>query len=109
MSSVHHARKARVSDQWAWVLRANCRGLLPDERDLFFPDDDFNPPAQQVAAARLFCESCPVKTECLEHALRYESYGIWSGTTPAQRAELRNARRRAAYWSLRHANQGNLF
>ena len=35
------------------------------------------------------CKACPVKKHCLDHALRYEEYGYWAGTTPLQRIAMR--------------------
>ena len=35
------------------------------------------------------CAKCPVSSECLSHALRYERWGFWGGTTMTQRRELR--------------------
>lgn len=51
-----------------------------------------------IESARAICSVCPVITECYEHALAYpEVSGIWAGTTPDQRTELRraNQKRRA--------------
>jgi len=41
---------------------------------------------QQVSDA---CVACPVKAECLQHALEYEDYGYWAGTNPVQRHKMR--------------------
>ena len=37
------------------------------------------------------CESCSVKLECLNHALDFENYGYWGGTTAKERREMRLA------------------
>ena len=40
----------------------------------------------EVREAKAICEQCPVRLECLGHALRFnERYGIWGGTTPNER------------------------
>ena len=35
------------------------------------------------------CKVCPVKEQCLQHALEYEDYGYWAGTNPVQRGKMR--------------------
>jgi len=37
-------------------------------------------------SVRAICAGCPERKECLDYALKEQiSYGIWAGTTPAQR------------------------
>ena len=46
------------------------------------------------AQARSVCAACPVRLECLDHAIDTdEKHGIWGGMTPDERRE--EARRRA--------------
>lgn len=43
-------------------------------------------------AARLICATCPIRLACLAHALEraeWEDHGVWGGTTPRQRRQLR--------------------
>ena len=41
--------------------------------------------------ARQVCKDCLVRQECLEWAVAAnEAYGIWGGTTPAERARIRD-------------------
>jgi WhiB family transcriptional regulator, redox-sensing transcriptional regulator len=49
--------------------------------------------------ARLFCRVCPVRTECLAHALdeRIE-FGVWGGTTERQRRALLRLRPDVESW-----------
>lgn len=35
--------------------------------------------------AKRFCNTCPVKGDCLEYALVYDMYGVWGGTTYNER------------------------
>lgn len=45
--------------------------------------------------AKAICDRCPVKTECLEHAIQApEDYGIWGGMTLAERRRERVRRLR---------------
>ena len=76
---------------WAdgtWADRANCRGI---DVDLFFAVEE----AEQERALAL-CRTCPVRAECLEHAVRHqEMYGIWGGMLENDRRRLiRDVRRR---------------
>jgi hypothetical protein len=59
-----------------WAEQAACKGLTA----MFFPDrHDQN----AVRRARAICNQCPVKPECLEHAVRnFEPYGMRAGKGP---------------------------
>ncbi|WP_311777819.1 WhiB family transcriptional regulator [Trueperella abortisuis] len=70
-----------------------CADLPPKVADaLFFPAGEQNQDRVLPTAAKL-CATCPAKNECeilvdqLEAGKgRFSRYGIWAGTTPAQRA-----------------------
>ncbi len=73
----------------AWWERAACLGL---DTSLFFPAR-----GESTAAAEALCASCPVREDCLWHALgpvggRSERFGIWGGSSERQRRRLRRAR-----------------
>ena len=61
-------------EETQWIEQAACRGV---GNQLFFsakPSD--------IAEAKKFCQTCPVKTECLQFALSFrynDIYGIWGG------------------------------
>ncbi|MDO4243511.1 MAG: WhiB family transcriptional regulator [Actinomyces sp.] len=62
-----------------WVESANCASADPEV--MFCPAD-----AQVLRAARAVCAACPVRRECLEHALSTaEPDGVWGGLTPGER------------------------
>jgi len=64
-----------------WVLDAVCTQTDPE---IFFPDKGGNPdPAKQI------CRTCPVRTQCLEHALTSGVSGVWGGTTYNERLRLK--------------------
>jgi WhiB family redox-sensing transcriptional regulator len=63
---------------------ASCREI---GQDFAFPED-----ALESKQAIAICKTCPVQTECLEYALTFTCYGIWGGTTEAQRRRLRTRR-----------------
>jgi hypothetical protein len=45
--------------------------------------------------AKSYCDVCPLKDECLDHALREkERYGMWGGTTPIERRRVERRERR---------------
>ena len=72
-----------------WATKAACAGVDPA---LMFPGqgDDTRP-------AKAVCDGCPVKAECLNHALRHhENWGIWGGTSEKERRQMRRTRRRRA-------------
>lgn len=65
----------------AWQEEALCAQADPDA---WFP--------RKGAAARpqvfRVCQRCPVQRPCLAAALQRSEYGVWAGTTAAQRREL---------------------
>lgn len=78
-----------------WTEDAACRGVDPE---VFFPiATDGVAGDQEVAAAKAVCARCPVAADCLAWALRAgEAYGVWGGTTPGERRELRRGHPRPA-------------
>jgi WhiB family redox-sensing transcriptional regulator len=70
-----------------WTLRAKCVSYEPE---LFFGTEQR--PALTVAdisRARSICHNCPVRMECLTHALIHpERHGIWAGTTGRERERI---------------------
>lgn len=73
-----------------WDARAECRTTDPDE--LFVEGAAQN-------RAKAVCGGCPVRTECLAHALdnRIE-HGIWGGTTERERRSLLRRRPTVTSW-----------
>lgn len=80
-----------------WAIEAACGSV---ESDLFFPA------AADYAPALAVCEACPVRSECLDHALAHgETEGVWGGKTPQERKRLRRKVQRDARQSrLRQPN-----
>lgn len=71
-----------------WMDDAACQGM---NLNTFFPDTPgLNP---QIIQAKLACLNCPVKNDCLDHALKNNEHGIWGGTTEQQRKRLRREHR----------------
>lgn len=73
-----------------WADSGACVGLS----DLFFR---YRATGEDVATAKAICAKCPVKTQCLEHALvNFEQYGVWGGLSSRQLANER--KRRGIQW-----------
>lgn len=81
---------------WQWQSRAACREL--GSTRFFHPADERGEDRdQRDAAAKRVCAQCPVRTACLEHALRTrEPYGVWGGLTEEERRELLRQRTQPA-------------
>ena len=76
----------------SWREYALCR--VRDTED-FYTDGENRSGEQKRREYQLrkelkeFCAPCPVQDACLSHALQYEHHGIWAGTTPKERREMR--------------------
>ena len=80
---------AVVPEPTSWQAEAACHDA---DAELFFSLEEGD---QQQALA--ICASCPVRRECLEHAIAQgEQYGIWGGTREGERRRLMRDRSRAA-------------
>jgi WhiB family transcriptional regulator, redox-sensing transcriptional regulator len=72
-----------------WQDEAACADA---PAELFFSNDE-----EDQREALALCEACPVRSECLEHALATnEQYGIWGGVREQDRRRLNRERRHAA-------------
>ncbi|RAV04456.1 WhiB family transcriptional regulator [Mycolicibacter senuensis] len=72
------AEKARNS----WQEQALCHQSDPE---MFFPEK-----GGATSAAKRICRACPVRQECLNHALdNDERFGIWGGLSERERRKLR--------------------
>jgi WhiB family transcriptional regulator, redox-sensing transcriptional regulator len=79
-------------DERSWRDSAAC---AETETTSFFPSTDETLPSAWGGTSEAdrevlaLCAGCPVRTECLTHALRTpEAYGIWGGTTPGERESI---------------------
>jgi WhiB family transcriptional regulator, redox-sensing transcriptional regulator len=78
-------------DRTAWVSKAQCRSVDPDE--LFVGG------AAQRKAANI-CRHCPVMAECLADALDNQmDWGVWGGMTVRQRRVLLKQHPEVNSWS----------
>ena len=76
-----------------WHQTAACKG----QDRLFFIDPG---QSQRAAKAKAICATCKHQQACLAYALTFkqedDDYGIWGGTSPAERKQIRRQRRTAA-------------
>nr|WP_308379306.1 WhiB family transcriptional regulator [Streptomyces sp. ISL-43] len=78
-SALHH---------WQWQSRAACRDL--GSTRFFHPAGERGEDREERdAAAKRVCAGCPVRTACLDYALRTrEPFGVWGGLTEEERRAL---------------------
>lgn len=73
----------------SWQDHADCKGCT----DLFYPGRG---ETDVWDAAKAICAGCPVRGECLDHAIANgERYGVWGGTTAVERRLIRHHIRQA--------------
>lgn len=73
---------------WDWQQYGRCHG---SDTELFFPSDRESRDERRarVQQAKLFCQSCVVRDECLSYALEArEAFGVWGGLTAHEREAL---------------------
>lgn len=84
-----HRIRFSLEPAQAWRDNALCARTDPA---LFHPEE-----GQSASAAKTVCAVCPVRAECLEHALtRSEPDGVWGGLTVRERRALKRQTRAAA-------------
>jgi WhiB family transcriptional regulator, redox-sensing transcriptional regulator len=70
------------ADDRVWVLEAKC---LDADPEAFFPEK-----GGSTREAKRICAACPVRNECLEHALSNdERFGIWGGLSERERRRMK--------------------
>lgn len=76
---------------WNWRVAARCR--TGNAEDLFVTGAD-------QRKARAFCLACPVRTECLAHALDQQvEFGVWGGMTERERRAVLRRRPDVTDWA----------
>ena len=74
-----------------WRASARCR--TSDAEGLFVT-------GARQREARGFCRACPVRTECLAHALDQRiEFGVWGGMTERERRALLRTRPDVLSWA----------
>jgi WhiB family redox-sensing transcriptional regulator len=76
-----------------WQLRAACRG---PQAEIFFPPahaERKEEKLQREDRAKSICQSCVVRAECLDYAIRiHEPHGIWGGLNEMERKQMTDRR-----------------
>lgn len=71
-----------------WTERAACKG---QPQFIFFPEA--GPKAGDLA--RLICDKCEVRSECLDFAIRTrQEFGVWGGMNARERQRFEDNRSR---------------
>ncbi len=85
-----------------WRVDAACRDTDPD---LFFPVGTTGPAVEQIASAKIVCNTCNAQQVCLEFALATnQDSGVWGGTSEEERRDMRRATARARKIAVASAN-----
>lgn len=74
------------SDFWAWQAEGLCKDA---DSEVFFLEPSMRGDIKRlrIDVAKSICKPCPVKNDCLEHALAVpENYGVWGGLSEEERA-----------------------
>jgi WhiB family transcriptional regulator, redox-sensing transcriptional regulator len=67
-----------------WFRRAACR---EEGSAQFFPGK-----GQSLERARALCDTCVVRSECLDYALAdADTVGVWGGLSTRERAQIRRS------------------
>jgi hypothetical protein len=78
-SSKAGALRRRIEPGW----QADGACVDTDDPDAWFPAR--TAPPDEIADALALCAGCPVRRSCLAAGLLGGEYGLWGGTTEAQR------------------------
>jgi WhiB family redox-sensing transcriptional regulator len=71
----------QLDEEGDWQERALCKETDPEA---FFPEK-----GGSTAQAKQVCLACPVRSECLDYALRNnERFGIWGGLSERERRKI---------------------
>lgn len=66
----------------AWMARGLCRQI---GGDIWYPEQ-----GESNLEAKQICAVCPVRVECLDHAVTFdEVFGIWGGLSAQERRRLK--------------------
>lgn len=94
-------RSIKAHSPWESPGRVDLRLEVPTwTKDALCAEIGVEPYFNNYERAKASCRGCPVINECLEWALNFnedtDRYGIFGGTSPAERKKLRQERERVA-------------
>lgn len=91
-----------VSQPNYWAAQALCNDGTGVLAELFFSEQ-----LDDIAAAKQFCQGCPVKASCLDGAMaRREPWGVWGGELFFQGKVLAQKRKRGRPPKVRPVEAG---
>lgn len=80
--SEHLRLRLKPEGSPSWEEASLCRETDPEA---FFPEK-----GESALSAKRICNQCPVKSQCLKHALdEDEPFGVWGGMTTRERRLLK--------------------
>lgn len=83
-----------TAEEAKWRSKAKCADFDTDE---FFPEKGVN-----IHHLKEFCSTCPVVAQCLDFAINnIIDYGVWGGTSPQERQNIRTGKRPHPYAAVR--------
>ncbi|MGH1565528.1 WhiB family transcriptional regulator [Mumia sp. DW29H23] len=88
MSSTISRLPMPLIDEYEWQFEGACNDA--DTAIFFSPEDERGKKRHdREAKAKAYCATCPVVSQCLEHALRVrEPFGVWGGLNTSERNAL---------------------
>jgi WhiB family redox-sensing transcriptional regulator len=103
ITSAHKRSATYLGLDASWMAKAECKHQGFDEPhrrrniDMFFSERN----RRKIMNAKLMCAECPVRSECLQYALRVPfDNGVWGGLTPNERIRVRRGERTPDhFWS----------
>ena len=72
-----------------WQAGAACTGI---GTEVFYSPEDAPNQVPFATLARV-CGTCPVKSECLNHAIKHEEFGYWGGMSERSIRMIRKEKR----------------
>ena len=75
MFAIQPVEETETIQEPVWQDLARCNDGSGSMTELFFSES-----IDDIAAAKAFCQACPVKESCLDGAVeRREPWGVWGG------------------------------
>lgn len=57
--------------------------------DGYHPDNSAEARSREHQMAKALCDTCPVRLQCLDYALKWAEQGVWGGTEPHERRRMK--------------------
>lgn len=64
-----------------WEKRAACKD---SDTEIYFPERNI----KLIDYSKRSCNICPVQGNCMTYAIAHDEYGMWGGTTRAERKNM---------------------